>query len=72
MCALSWGCFPLSGSPEIWLVVRLPGERGWRAIGLADVLSDGKGAVIYTSEEEAEAAAGNDEVEMAGVRRSVG
>lgn len=57
--------------PEIWLVVQFPGEKGWRALGLADVLSDGRAAVIYGSREEAEVAAGNDEVEMAGARRHV-
>jgi hypothetical protein len=58
--------------PEFWLVVHFPGEKEWRTIGLADVLSDGRGAIIYGSREEAEAAAGNDEVEMAAARRSVG
>lgn len=49
-------------------MVKLPGERGWRALGLKDVLSDGQGAIIYGSREEAEIAAGQDEVEMARVR----
>lgn len=55
--------------PEIWLVVRFPGEKGWRTIGLADVLSDGRAAIVYKSEQEAEAAAGRDEVEMVPHRR---
>lgn len=45
-------------------MAKLPGERAWQAIGLADVLSDGRGAVIYSSREEAEVAAGKDEVDM--------
>lgn len=61
----------MTRSPDFWLVVRLPGERGWRTIGVADVLSDGRYAVVYDDQEAAERAAGADEVEMAGVRRAV-
>ena len=57
---------------EFWVVVKLPGQRGWHALGVEDVLSDGHGAIIYESREEAEVAAGKDEVTMAQVRRSVG
>lgn len=61
----------MTREPEIWLVVQFPGEHGWKTLGLADVLSDGRAAVVYTTREEAEVAAGKDEVEMAATRRSI-